>query len=384
MLLQIKRSETKDEGRFVEEHLRPMVLRSSTQISMIISDNEFDLYSDASAPSAFETVLEGSFTDLTDARNRFQALSRELQSWAKIHIRMKCAATPLFDRLTVLQEYLDQWFDKFNALPIRQDIAFDERKDHYLLRIKYHLHRIALKTIPFDDEVYYDTYLDNFRAIVDLCAEFFDAISPLSSQSGTCRTKDNEINTALCFVGCSCRDPTVRRRAIRLLYRDRRLEGIWSSVICGVYAEQVMMLEEDGLDYIENQDDIPALKRVRIISCDYFPGFLNQAPTANIKQYRDLPSLKLNFVYPMGYSKQTASVIIPLEGYHIMSELGCTSTSWWPASRTGSLLNEVVDEKRKHCQRPFLGNVPWTVIENRNLESMCSMRRFTLSFIGST
>jgi hypothetical protein len=383
MLLQVDHSETEDGGKFIEEHLRPLVLRSSAQLYMIISDQ--DLNSTMSIPSAFDTILEGSFIDLTDAGNRFLILSQELQSWAKIHMRVNRATTTLFDRLIILQQYLDQWFEKFSALPSRQDIAIDKRKDHCLLTIKYQLHRIALVTIPFDNETCYDTCLDNFHAIVDLCLEYSNLTSPFPSQNGECRANDISINTALCFVGCYCRDPILRRRAITILYRDRRPEGIWSSVICGIYAEQVMILEEgdDRLDHVVRQEDIPGPRRVRTVKCDYFPGLLNQAPGAGIKYDGNQPSLVFSFVRPMDNPDRTARVVVPLEAYQIVSGLGSTTTSWWPGSRPGSLLNGLIDERNKHYRGLSLGNVQWTVTENRDLGSICSMRRFTLSFSGS-
>lgn len=55
----------------------------------------------------------------------------------------------------------------------------------------------------------------------------------------------------LFMVGCRCRDPIVRRRAIALLLNCRRREGVWDSYGAGLVALQIVKLEE-GLDQMQD------------------------------------------------------------------------------------------------------------------------------------
>ena len=105
--------------------------------------------------------------------------------------------------------------------------------------------RAQLEAIVTQDEFRYDDHLQDFRQVVTLCEQFLDADICWQHTLTTRRAHDGVLCIALYLVGCKCRNPELRRRAIRLLYRSRRLEGLWSTTTNGYIAEQVMMLEED-------------------------------------------------------------------------------------------------------------------------------------------
>ncbi|KAK4184923.1 putative carboxypeptidase [Podospora australis] len=64
------------------------------------------------------------------------------------------------------------------------------------------------------------------------------------------------------LVGVRCRHPIVRRKALRLLKRLNRQEGMWNSVGVTLVLEQIILTEEEDLPfrlplYVENLDSLP-------------------------------------------------------------------------------------------------------------------------------
>jgi hypothetical protein len=57
-------------------------------------------------------------------------------------------------------------------------------------------------------------------------------------------TMSSGVVSHLYMVAASCRDPTIRRRALQLLQTSHRREGLWDSQITATVAEKVMLLEE--------------------------------------------------------------------------------------------------------------------------------------------
>jgi len=166
-------------------------------------------------------------------------------------------------------------------------------------------------------EMAWDAYLDNFTAIVDL-AETIPLLKPQSRAPSLSRGSspapyfsplphggDNQAFDAppdyhssssfspsfelspivpLFVVACRCRDPTTRRRAITLLLRYRRREGVWDSLGAGMVAAQCMKKEEalSSTEYLNFEDpcflarnpgmnfasDVPEYRRVRNVSVE--------------------------------------------------------------------------------------------------------------------
>lgn len=113
----------------------------------------------------------------------------------------------------------------------------------------------------------------DFRAIVDLCARFLQ-YSTSGSRSQVIRTHDGSTTMILHAVGCQCRDPKIRREAIRLLYKYKRLEGIWYSPVMAFFAEMAMMTEERNSAPVKSCSEIPPEWRVRMKNIHYTPGCL--------------------------------------------------------------------------------------------------------------
>jgi hypothetical protein len=126
------------------------------------------------------------------------------------------------------------------------------------LRAQYLTGYIGLKALGTLKEADYDEYLDNFRELTDLCQELVcHAPVPEVTRDGDGhgeREGDEEVFLfdmqwvmPLDFTAKKCRDPVLRRRAIRLLKARPRRELFWDSVIAMKVCEWIVEIEEEGL-----------------------------------------------------------------------------------------------------------------------------------------
>lgn len=67
------------------------------------------------------------------------------------------------------------------------------------------------------------------------------------------------------FVATRCRDPLVRRRAIKVLGANLRQEGIWGSTAAEAVAQRWMEVEEEDSTGITRADDVPEHNRIQQI-----------------------------------------------------------------------------------------------------------------------
>ncbi|KAL9626037.1 MAG: hypothetical protein Q9164_007958 [Protoblastenia rupestris] len=67
----------------------------------------------------------------------------------------------------------------------------------------------------------------------------------------------------LYFTVSSCRDPILRRRAVRLLENLPRQEGTWNAVTAAQVGAWVIAVEEEGLGEVTSADNVPTSSRVQ-------------------------------------------------------------------------------------------------------------------------
>jgi hypothetical protein len=109
----------------------------------------------------------------------------------------------------------------------------------------------------------WDNYVAAFRRTVDLGEEIVDELcrsDPRSSFSVEMGYID-----PVFYAASRCRDPWIRRRAIAILKKLPRQEGIWQSTGAAAVAEKWMEVEEEGLEAITSAADVPEHKRVALI-----------------------------------------------------------------------------------------------------------------------
>ncbi|KAL2066920.1 hypothetical protein VTL71DRAFT_1344 [Oculimacula yallundae] len=99
------------------------------------------------------------------------------------------------------------------------------------------------------DETIYDPYTNYYSQVVDLAGEVLnDACLPDNLQA-TKYSFDNRIVIPVWMAGIWCRDQSVRRRAINVLLKFPRREGVWDSVGAARMVQWISNLEQK---YSEN------------------------------------------------------------------------------------------------------------------------------------
>jgi hypothetical protein len=93
-------------------------------------------------------------------------------------------------------------------------------------------------------ELTYDAYLWMFKEIVEMARI---QLSSLAVMHDPTFSFDMQNVWPLFVVAKKCRDPIVRREAIRLLGEWPRREGIWDSVIASAVSRWVVKVEEEGM-----------------------------------------------------------------------------------------------------------------------------------------
>lgn len=169
-------------------------------------------------------------------------------------------------------ELFFRWSKAFDAMTIMQDNSFTEgeRCAVKVLQMRKLILSTSLDIIGqrtgADDQMMWDKYGEIFEQVVAL-AESILVISP-SQNTKTCTnrtpmfTLDADIVGPLYDLARRCREPLVRRKAIRLLYTYPRQEGMWDGVLAARVAEQVVAIEESGLGEVRSAAQVPDWARV--------------------------------------------------------------------------------------------------------------------------
>lgn len=117
------------------------------------------------------------------------------------------------------------------------------------------------RSYPEGNECRWDRFLPQYTQVMKLAEDVVDFLKT-ENPSTTSLSLDNGIVSSLYGVAIQCRDPTIRRKAIALLRAGHRQEGVWNSVLIASVAEEVMNIEEEGLDNPKSCEDIPEWARI--------------------------------------------------------------------------------------------------------------------------
>ncbi|KAI9644520.1 tRNA A64-2'-O-ribosylphosphate transferase [Ciborinia camelliae] len=133
---------------------------------------------------------------------------------------------------------------------------------------------ITLSAVTSTSEMVYDSFMDAFRYITRAAEKLITTSEANPSVINTSRFSfDIGIVPPLHVVATKCREPSIRRKAVDLLFRSPRQEGMWDGVLSARIGRWIISCEEDGLD-------VP----VRLVIPDGQPNYHNQR-----FQYRESP-----------------------------------------------------------------------------------------------
>ena len=208
------------------------------------------------------------FVDFSSAREKFFEIGYWLYTLNKRH--------PLFHnnspQFKDLDELWDQWDAAFKAFA--ENISPDaelEQLQTLLLGVHYRTHRITTicQSMP-ETEIVWDNYIEVFRESIGICAN-------LIQQDEVYDVNANKFSTSFCRdpgilppcwqTAVNCRDPLIRRQALKLLHHHHRRCGDTDDCSAAAIAQLVMNLEEKDL-IVTSYKDIPESHRVRPLEGD--------------------------------------------------------------------------------------------------------------------
>jgi hypothetical protein len=132
-----------------------------------------------------------------------------------------------------------------------------------LMRIRVVSALMGCTVITVANEEDHDRYYDDFKAIVDLSEYMLDILNSEISKD-LLFNFDSYTVIPLFLTALKCRDFLMRRRAILLLFKYPRREGVCDSVCMGKLCEWALKIEEENLD--EDGQKIPSWARLHGIT----------------------------------------------------------------------------------------------------------------------
>ncbi|EPE32343.1 Zn2/Cys6 DNA-binding protein [Glarea lozoyensis ATCC 20868] len=106
---------------------------------------------------------------------------------------------------------------------------------------------ILLSVILEGSEMVYDNHLSDFQYIVNTCRLLAESIVSTQLPRMPRFSLDTGIVLPLSLVANRCRDRTLRREAIDLLFANPRQEGMWDSILVARVGSWISSWEEEGL-----------------------------------------------------------------------------------------------------------------------------------------
>lgn len=232
---------------------------------------------------------------------------------------------------------LDRWFEQFKYLGKKCQA---DMRGYHLLAIHYYTIRATVDAVVLLDESLYDEHIPDFEQVIAHCHNIMllrqnDSAHKINSA----RSADASVMMALLFTTLKCRSPLLRRSALRLLYRCRRLEGVFAAVMIGTPAEQLMSLEEEACTEEElRMYEVPSrIRRLSLGNYVYEPGILQDNKRQDIfERWADEPPF-MKFEYRSSYASGRKSTFkIRLKPFISAAGFGMKSTFWYPISCNGN------------------------------------------------
>lgn len=132
-----------------------------------------------------------------------------------------------------------------------------------ILMIQYVTSQLMTHLPGQNYETYYDRFHDDSVLVIDLAEQLLE-LYPVTRSKKAIYTFDDGVIHGLFLVAYRCRDGAARRRAIRLLVKHPRREGLWDSAMAATVASWLMNREVKGLINVF----VPENARLRIVKLD--------------------------------------------------------------------------------------------------------------------
>lgn len=202
-------------------------------------------------------VPMGGFKSLEEARKNFERIVENISSFVAEADVNSPYCSHIIDYEGLVQEQqelkaeLENWYFAAKQLFTSHEFAATS------IQSQFHADWILLCTgLEPGNEVTFDRYISKFEHIVELVENFtsHSRLPTFSLQHG--------VIASLYYTAVKCRDPNIRRRAIKILASTARREGMWESTVAAQKATWIVEREEINVEPVKSARDIPEYSRV--------------------------------------------------------------------------------------------------------------------------
>lgn len=223
----------------------------------------------------FQPKIPASFKSLEEARNSLDYhWNCCIHMFEDVKNDIGTLKSPKPPNLSILgQSHLDkfeQWGAAFEAFLLLHDSNIDAKsmQGARVLQVSQTFAMATIRASPYfgsTSEMVWDDLLPYFQRVVSLCEQMskaYDLDIRNYPENRPMFCLDMNVVAPLYAVSHKCRDPILRRKAVDLLYLHPRQEGIWDSILTARVAEQLIKIEEEGLDEVNCCKDVPDWARI--------------------------------------------------------------------------------------------------------------------------
>lgn len=242
----------------------PVFVRLRVQAKSII-DTELTLDDPSttravSVPKRFLRLGEARTTCFRLLSLVFDLCQGQVQALEKDHLHCQKQK----ERRAHYKSLLDQWQVGFDDFLSQSSTSMDSRdfSGATLLKIHHVTAALILEASSTILQCNFDRLLPQFQQIVSLAKSLIKATEATGVSPRTpLLWVDIGIIAPLFLVATRCRDPLLRREAVRLISVPRR-EGSWDAQAAATMAERVIAIEEEGLPHVNVAQDVPESSRI--------------------------------------------------------------------------------------------------------------------------
>lgn len=217
--------------------------------SLLESRNALDYYIRTHALRGFEEVKAAATRGET---GKVSVLLRYVSSAASLRLKMWDVAFEAFVRRREREMGLERMKGRGEGREVREwREAVNLMRVHRISWSFFYCIDLERATV---DETLWDEYIEDFKTVVALAEEIVGPREDGVDENGRIKRVlclDAGIVLPLYFVATKCRVRRIRWKAIELLRRTERQEGLWNSVLTALVAERVIRIEEEGMGWEE-------------------------------------------------------------------------------------------------------------------------------------
>ena len=267
----------------IEEQIGPVFADLEEQISDLHSNPEkctLDVPKAAGPPQFLPFLIPRAFGSFDEARNYLRGVMSLVTHAMQLY---SLFPNQKLDSIRALQarNYLHDWqrsFETCKKSHPHQPFGNNVSRTCILLEIHYRIFCIMLESFPIEDEMRFDSFNADFvfviaqsRALITQWCPRIDDIDGSGSNHSESTIHNGQLGLIppLFLTATRCRVPHVRRQALSLLRQLDSVEGVWNSKSAARIAEQVMLIEERGLDMVRTKTQISEHRRVRLSSAEF-------------------------------------------------------------------------------------------------------------------